>query len=139
MHWPARTIEWRPLTRHGSSWSTQDEHPHPIFDHSSTAVYFTSDHGGHGRAHGQGTPEDVTVPWIGAGPGGYDLVYSGDKAKWTQAAHTLKARIYLHLAEARGATQYASARTEAQAGISAPAPIPSGAPPACIRPRSAYG
>jgi len=33
----------------------------------------------------------------------------------------LKARIYLHLAEARGASQYALARTEAQAGISIPA------------------
>jgi len=57
----------------------------------------------------------------GNGPGGFDLVYSGDKTKWTQAAHTLKARVYLHLAEVRGATQYALARTEAQAGISAPA------------------
>lgn len=44
--WDARTIEWEPLTRHGSSWSTQDDHPHPIFDHACGAVYFTSDHGG---------------------------------------------------------------------------------------------
>jgi hypothetical protein len=57
----------------------------------------------------------------GGGPGAYDLVYGGDKTKWIQAAHTLKARIYLHLAEVRGATQYASARTEALLGISAPA------------------
>ena len=57
----------------------------------------------------------------GSGPGGYDLVYGGDPVKWIQAAHTLRARIYLHLAEARGVTQYASARTEALAGISAPA------------------
>jgi starch-binding outer membrane protein, SusD/RagB family len=57
----------------------------------------------------------------GSGPGAYDLVYGGDKVKWIQAAHTLKARVYLHLAEVRGATQYASARTEALAGISAPA------------------
>jgi hypothetical protein len=56
----------------------------------------------------------------GNGPGAYDLVYGGDKAKWTEAAHTLKARIYLHLAEVRGAPAYASARTEAQSGISAP-------------------
>jgi len=48
-------------------------------------------------------------------------VYGGDKTKWIQAAHTLKARIYLHLAEVRGAAQYASARTEALLGISAPA------------------
>lgn len=57
----------------------------------------------------------------GSGPAANDLVYGGDKTKWTQAAHTLKARIYLHLAEVRGATQYASARTEALLGISAPA------------------
>jgi oligogalacturonide lyase len=44
--WDARTIEWDPLTRHGSSWTTQDAHPHPIFDHACSAVYFTSDHGG---------------------------------------------------------------------------------------------
>ena len=56
----------------------------------------------------------------GSGPGQYDLVYSGDKVKWIQAAHTLRARIYLHLAEAR-AGQYALARTEALSGISAPA------------------
>ena len=57
----------------------------------------------------------------GSGPGAYDLVYGGDKVKWTQAAHTLKARIHLHLAEVRGAGEYAAARTEAQSGISAPA------------------
>src|SRR6266550_3917416 len=27
----------------------------------------------------------------GSGPGGYDLVYGGDPAKWIQAAHTLRA------------------------------------------------
>ena len=57
----------------------------------------------------------------GSGPGAYDLVYSGDKVKWIQSAHTLKARIYLHLAEVRGLSQYALARTEAQQGISVPA------------------
>src|SRR6266550_2522928 len=57
----------------------------------------------------------------GSGPGLNDLVYGGDKVKWIQAPHTLRARVFLHLAEVRGATQYASARTEAQAGISAPA------------------
>jgi hypothetical protein len=56
----------------------------------------------------------------GSGPLANDLVYDGDKTKWTQAAHTLKARIYLHLAEVR-AGQYPLARTEALLGISAPA------------------
>ena len=57
----------------------------------------------------------------GSGPGQYDLVYNGDKTKWTQAAHMLKARIYLHLAEVRGASQYTLARNEALLGISSPA------------------
>ncbi len=57
----------------------------------------------------------------GTGPGAYELVYGGDKTKWIQAAHTLKARIYLHLVEARTASQYASALSEAQQGISTPA------------------
>lgn len=57
----------------------------------------------------------------GSGPGAFDLVYSGNKTKWIQSAHTLKARIYLHLAEARGVSQYPLARTEALLGISAPA------------------
>ena len=57
----------------------------------------------------------------GSGPGAFDLIYSGNKTKWIQSAHTLKARIYLHLAESRGATQYPLARTEALLGISAPA------------------
>jgi len=28
-----------------------------------------ADHGGHGLTHGSGRPEDMTVPWILAGPG----------------------------------------------------------------------
>lgn len=41
--WQHCTIEWRPVCRHGSSWRSQDEHPHPIFDHAGRRVYFTSD------------------------------------------------------------------------------------------------
>ena len=44
--WTNRTIDWRPVCRHGSSWKSQDEHPHPIFDHASGCVYFTSDQSG---------------------------------------------------------------------------------------------
>ncbi|MDB4877726.1 MAG: SusD-like protein [Gemmatimonadetes bacterium] len=57
----------------------------------------------------------------GTGPGAYDLVYGGNAAKWTEAAHTLKARIYLHQVEKLGNTQYTSALAEARKGISAPA------------------
>jgi hypothetical protein len=44
--WTKRTIDWRPVCRHGSSWKSQDEHPHPIFDHAGRHVYFTSDRTG---------------------------------------------------------------------------------------------
>lgn len=54
----------------------------------------------------------------GTGPGAYDLVYGGDGAKWIEAAHTLKARVYLHQEEKLGAAQYTSALAEARKGIS---------------------
>jgi hypothetical protein len=57
----------------------------------------------------------------GPGPGVTDLVYGGDKTKWTQAAHTLKARLYLHRVEKLGTGEYAKALAEAKLGISAPA------------------
>ena len=56
----------------------------------------------------------------GTGPNAADLVYGGDKTKWTQAAHTLKARIYMHLGES-DPTSYAKALTETDAGISSAA------------------
>ncbi|MDB6074580.1 MAG: phosphodiesterase [Verrucomicrobiaceae bacterium] len=34
----------------------------------TTLLIITADHGGHGRAHSKGDPEDITVPWIAAGP-----------------------------------------------------------------------
>jgi len=39
-------------------------------------VLLTSDHGGHGRIHGADKPEDMTIPWMIAGPGirrGYEI------------------------------------------------------------------
>jgi hypothetical protein len=44
--WEAKHIDWLPLCRHGSSWSSQDAHPHPIFNHAGDAVFFTSELGG---------------------------------------------------------------------------------------------
>jgi len=52
----------------------------------------------------------------GSGPGAVDLIYGGDKTKWAAAAHTLKARLYMHLAEL-DATNYAKALTETASGI----------------------
>jgi hypothetical protein len=57
----------------------------------------------------------------GPGPGPVDLVYGGDKTKWIQAAHTLKARIYLRRVEKLGSGEYTNALKEAKLGISAPA------------------
>ena len=34
-----------------------------------TTVLLSADHGGHGTTHGSDSPEDVTIPWILAGPG----------------------------------------------------------------------
>jgi arylsulfatase A-like enzyme len=34
-----------------------------------TLIILTSDHGGHGEIHGSSLPEDMTIPWIIAGPG----------------------------------------------------------------------
>ncbi|HTS89326.1 MAG TPA: SusD/RagB family nutrient-binding outer membrane lipoprotein [Gemmatimonadales bacterium] len=50
------------------------------------------------------------------GAGDNDLVYAGDPAKWTELAHTLKARFYMHVAR-RDATAYANAAAEAAQGI----------------------
>lgn len=68
----------------------------------------------------------------GAGPGDIDMVYGGDAAKWTAAANTLKARYYIHWAEAQragnpaaqaacGGDCIAKAVAAANAGISDPA------------------
>jgi hypothetical protein len=54
------------------------------------------------------------------GPGGADLVYGGDPDLWTEFAHTLKARFYMHTAEVRPGA-YAQALTEARQGISSDA------------------
>lgn len=41
--WTKGTLDWRPLCEHGSSWTDQDAHPHPIFTHGDREVLFTSD------------------------------------------------------------------------------------------------
>ena len=59
----------------------------------------------------------------GPGPGGFDLVYgnktaANQKKAWIEAAHTLKARLYLHTVEKVGSnTPYTSALAQAQLGI----------------------
>jgi hypothetical protein len=41
--WEAGALAWQPLCRHGSSWASQDAHPHPVFSHAGDEVLFTSD------------------------------------------------------------------------------------------------
>ncbi len=44
--------------------------------YEKTTFIITSDHGGHGTTHGTTLPEDMTIPWIAAGPGiktGYSI------------------------------------------------------------------
>jgi hypothetical protein len=69
------------------------------------------------------------------GPGDFDLVFGGDGAAWTEVAHTLKARFYMHWVEAQragGAAAQAAqvacsgdciqkASAQAKLGISSPA------------------
>lgn len=57
-----------------------------------------------------------TVP-TNAGPGGSDLNYGGNAAKWKRLAYTLKARFYMHTAEVRGAPAYAAALAASDSGI----------------------
>lgn len=44
--WAAQSIHWTPLCRHGTSWTSQDAHPHPIIDHTGSEAFFTSDRTG---------------------------------------------------------------------------------------------
>jgi starch-binding outer membrane protein, SusD/RagB family len=46
-----------------------------------------------------------------------DLVYGGNAARWIAAAHTLKARFFLHVAPRAGQTAYQNALTHANQGI----------------------
>jgi hypothetical protein len=45
--WDHGTVDWTPLLRHGSSWTSQDSHPHPVFNHAGDSIWFSSDQGGH--------------------------------------------------------------------------------------------
>ena len=62
----------------------------------------------------------------GLGPQAYDLVYGASSSspasvqKWVAAAHTLKARYYMHMAE-KDPANYALAITQASLGIQTPA------------------
>ena len=54
--WASGNLSWLPLCEHGSSWNTQDEHPHPIFAHGDEEVLFTSDVDGKRAIYGVQVP-----------------------------------------------------------------------------------
>ena len=54
--WETKYYDWQPLCRHGSSWKSQDAHPHPIFNHAGDAAYFTSDKTGRRAVYRLDTP-----------------------------------------------------------------------------------
>lgn len=49
--WERRRIEWSPILRHGSSWTSQDSHPHPVFNHAADAIWFTAEENGFRAVH----------------------------------------------------------------------------------------
>jgi starch-binding outer membrane protein, SusD/RagB family len=67
-----------------------------------------------------GAIADLQSGIIQTGAGANDLVYGGDPALWLEAAHTLKARLYMHTAELRGPPAYQAALAAAALGISSP-------------------
>lgn len=44
--WEAGELQWTPLCLNGSSWTSQDCHPHPVFDSAGRSILFTSDQDG---------------------------------------------------------------------------------------------
>ncbi len=55
--WQAQRYDWLPLCRNGSSWKSQDAHPHPVFTHAANAVCFTSDKTGKRAIYRVDVPE----------------------------------------------------------------------------------
>jgi hypothetical protein len=89
------------------------DNPTPVFD-EQLAVYDAL------QVLLDGAIADLASGTVQTGVGANDLVYGGDPVLWTEAAHTLKARFYLHTAEVRGAPAYQAALAAAQLGISSP-------------------
>jgi hypothetical protein len=60
--WTSQHYVWDPLCRHGSSWTSQDSHTHPIFNHAADAIYFTSDRGGKRAVYRLAAPSRLDTP-----------------------------------------------------------------------------
>jgi starch-binding outer membrane protein, SusD/RagB family len=90
------------------------DNPTPEFD-DQLAVYDAL------QALLDGAIADLQSGIVQTGVGTNDLVYGGDPLLWLEAAHTLKARYFLHTAEARGTPAYQAAVAAAALGISSSA------------------
>lgn len=63
----------------------------------------------------------VNLSKTGASPAGRDIFYNGNKVEWIAAAHSLKARYFMHMAGGKAASPYyAQAISEANQGIGSP-------------------
>jgi hypothetical protein len=62
--WTEKRCAWQPLCRNGSTWKSQDEHPHPIFNHAANAAYFTSDRAGKRAVYRIAAPEKLADPIV---------------------------------------------------------------------------
>lgn len=51
IRWEEKHAKWYPLCLHGSDWSSQDCHPHPIFDGKDEGICFTSNESGKRRIY----------------------------------------------------------------------------------------
>jgi hypothetical protein len=87
------------------------DNPTPEFD-DQLAVYDAL------QALLDGAIADLESGIVQTGVGTNDLVYGGDPVKWLEAAHTLKARFFMHTAEVRGTPAYQAALAAAALGIS---------------------
>jgi len=62
VNWKDGVTHWTPLCRSSSSWASQDEHPHPIFDQAMHYAYFTSDADGKRAVYRIGVKKGGALP-----------------------------------------------------------------------------
>jgi len=42
VNWISGSVKWFPICKHGSTWASQDSHPHPILDANDKMIFFNS-------------------------------------------------------------------------------------------------
>ncbi len=53
--WNAGKLRWIPLCRHDSDWLGQDAHPHPVYSHDGSKIFFNSRNGKYVKVYCVGT------------------------------------------------------------------------------------